>query len=126
MELPSVAQYSGIDYNGTRINYDGVDPFTSERQHHPRLVLRAYPEMACWVGEHWTFVAIGVLGIVLYVVGLPVAITLILNYIGRNQLHTDRNTMLAFGCMYSKYRVSAWRYEIWQACLLLDCLEGLL
>ena len=123
VELPSVGQYSGIDYNGTTINYNGIDPFTGQRQLHPRLVLSAYPEMACWVGEHWWFVAVGVLGIALYMVGMPVAIALILNYISRNQLHTDRSTMLKFGSLYSQYRVSAWRYEIWQAHLRLYCSE---
>ena len=113
-ELPSVIQYSGI--NGTRISYDGIDPFTGQRQLHPRLVLSAYPEMTCWAGEHWTLVVIGIFGIVLYMLGLPVAIVLILKYIDRNQLHTDQSVMLAFGCLYSKYHVSAWRYEIWQVC----------
>ena len=88
---------------------------------HPRLVVSAYPQMACFEGEHWTFVVIGIIGIIFYMVGLPVAITFILSYIDKNQLHTDRSTMLAFGCLYSKYRVSAWRYEIWQVCPWLDC-----
>ena len=102
--------------------FNAINPSTDKPQQHPRLVLSAYPELGCWEGDHWAFVTIGVLGVLVYLVGMPLAIHVILNYVNGNEhhMHTDRKTMLAFGVLYSKYRVSAWRYEIVQERLRCD------
>ena len=37
--------------------------------------------MACYESGHWGYVAVGAVGVVLYMVGLPLAIIVILRYV---------------------------------------------
>ena len=59
--------------------------------------------MTCWTGEHWFYVCAGAVGLVIYLFGLPSGITLTLRWINTNKKHTDRNTIVAFGALYTKY-----------------------
>ena len=91
-----------------------IDPYTNKTQQHPRLALNAFPEMECWNGQHWAYVAMGGVGLVIYMLGLPLFILLILLYIRKHQLHTNRNILLAFGALYTKYEARSWWYEVIQ------------
>ena len=77
-------------------------------------VLMAYPELECWTGWHWVYVGIGAVGMVVYLLGLPCGIGLILYKIQTRKLHTDHYTLLAFGALYTKYEAQSWWYEIVQ------------
>ena len=79
------------------------DPFSQGRApDHPKQVLKAYPEMACWTGQHWFYVSFGATGLILYLFGFPCCIGLILRWIQTNKLHTKHDVVLAFGALYTK------------------------
>ena len=79
------------------------DPFSQDRApDHPKEVLKAYPEMACWTGQHWFYVSLGATGLILYLFGLPCFIGLILRWIQTNKLHTKHDIVVAFGALYTK------------------------
>ena len=74
----------------------------------------AYPELECWTGWHWFYVGVGAVGSVVYLLGLPCGIGLVLYKIQKKKLHTDHYTLLAFGGLYTKYEAQAWWYEVIQ------------
>ena len=77
-------------------------------------MLRAYPELTCWTEQHWFYIGLGTVGLVVYLVGLPCCIGLILYKIQTEKLHTNWKTLVAFGGLYTKYEAQAWWYEIIQ------------
>ena len=105
----TLSKYSLAPFLCTPLPHVESDPLNGgSAPTHPQMVVTAYPEMQCWAGEHWFFVALGGIGLAVYLFGLPCGIALILHRIHSKKLHTDRDTIVAFGSLYSKYEAQAW------------------
>ena len=110
----TLCKYSLAPFLCEALPYVEHDPFTGRAPNHPKLVLKAYPELECWAGWHWVYIGVGAVGLVVYLLGLPCGIALVLHKIRTKKLHTDHHTLLAFGALYTKYEARAWWYEIIQ------------
>ena len=62
--------------------------------------LTAAPEVPCWEGAHHRFVAMGVVGLVVYTVCIPLAFLLILEYGRVYNLFRNQQYMARFGWLY--------------------------
>ena len=77
--------------------------------------LEADWSVECFVGEHATMAGVGALGFVLYIVGIPVAMVLVLLRV-RNALHDPAHpnhlhVMYTFGGLYAQYEPKFWWFE---------------
>ena len=57
---------------------------------------------------------VALIGIVVYMFGLPVFIFFVIRHIQKHKLHNDKKWVLAVGGLYSKYEAHAVYYEIVQ------------
>ena len=82
--------------------------------------MAAFPEMECWSVEHIVYMAIAVVGLLVYMFGLPVFIFFVIRHIQNRKLHNDKTWVLAVGGLYGKYEAHAVYYEIVQVrpCIL--------
>ena len=75
-----------------------------------RRVLSAHPSVMCDSAQHILYMCLGILGTLVYTLGLPVVVGLSQFYMHRHRLHTDRNWILMFGWSYCAFEAHTFYY----------------
>ncbi len=75
-------------------------------------VLRVYPDIECYTPRHQEIMAVAAAGLVVYVLGFPLAVFFSLYRIGSKQHHSTPSRLRKYGVVYDRYEAHAWCYEI--------------
>ena len=68
-----------------------------------QVVLVVYPSMVCYSTQHNMYMALGTLGVVVYMVGFPVGVGAALSYMHYRGLHTDSDFIEVLGWIYGPF-----------------------
>ncbi len=71
-------------------------------------VLRAYPDIECYSELHHQIMAVGGVGLVVYVLGFPLAVLFSLYRIGSKQHHSVPSRLRKYGLVYDRYETHAY------------------
>ena len=76
-------------------------------------LLAIAPAITCWDNnEHYALVAVGVVAIVLYVIGIPLSIFTVLLHGVRHDCLSDPRWLNVLGYYYKKYKTEYWYWEL--------------
>ena len=96
-----------------------------------RRVMEAAPFVEAWSEEHWLLQAgPGLLGIVFYVIGIPLAAVIKLMHLKAQHLLAEDDIIERFHWLYGKYKLDAYLWEIlilvrrMLLCVFLEALRG--
>ena len=71
-------------------------------------VLRAYPDIECYSPLHYQIMAVGGVGLFVYVLGFPLAVLFSLYRIGSKQHHSVPSRLRKYGLVYDRYETHAY------------------
>jgi len=74
--------------------------------------LVAAPYVPCWERAHYGYIAIGSVGLVVYTLGVPLALYLLLEYARAHDLFNDVRFSARFGWLYRRYSKDWYNWEL--------------
>mmetsp|Transcript_26337 Transcript_26337/g.84340 ORF Transcript_26337/g.84340 Transcript_26337/m.84340 type:complete len:1118 (-) Transcript_26337:90-3443(-) len=75
-------------------------------------LLLAWPDITCWEGKHWGHVAGSVLGIAIFVIGVPVWLHHILKTGAKKSILANKEFFTRYGFMYARYHLDYYYWEV--------------
>eukprot|EP00966_Prymnesium_polylepis_P151708 3504894-Prymnesium_polylepis.1 len=74
--------------------------------------LRAQPSIVCWQGQHTTLAAVGIVGLMFYLIGVPALYFYVLFVRLKKRGLDDKRNMALFGFLYSRFEPQYYWWEI--------------
>jgi len=107
----------GLTFNFCLIVYPSLvvillEPLSCIELANGQVVMQASPDIVCWEGKHiYSLVVWSAVGIVLYIIGIPVLQFYILTIAETKDLKADPKFLERFGWMYNDFRQEVYKWE---------------